>query len=69
MEEAFWVVPLIEHRLDPIMRSVNPELDRPFIGFSARVTLHAQPHPYSLSSARHAAPTTNAALSPNARRE
>lgn len=42
IEEAFRVVPLIEHRLDPIMRSVNAELNRPFIGLSARVTLHPQ---------------------------
>jgi hypothetical protein len=69
IKEAFWVVPLIEHRLDPIMRSVNPELNRPFIGLSARVTLHPQPHPYSLPSARHAASAMNPAFCPNARRE
>ena len=41
---ALWVVPLIEHSLDLILSSFKPESNRPFIGFSARVTLHFQDH-------------------------
>jgi hypothetical protein len=44
VKDAIWVVPLIEHGLDLILLSFEPEPNRAFIGLSARVTFHAQLH-------------------------
>src|SRR5712692_6666160 len=42
IKDALWVVPLVQHRFDVILSSFEPEPNRLFVSFSARITFHIQ---------------------------
>jgi hypothetical protein len=41
VEDALWVVPLIEHRFNLILPFTKPKSNRSFISLSSRVTFHS----------------------------
>ena len=50
IKDALWVVPLVQHRLDEILSSFEPEPNRSFVSLSARVALYVQLHHFIIHS-------------------